>query len=135
MMAQMKGRGDRKTAGRVTMSQPRLLLHLEGLTVLISAVVLYWQIGGSWLLFALLLLVPDLGMLGYLHSTRLGALTYNIVHTYALPAVLSITGVISGNALLLQIGLIWWAHIGMDRAVGYGLKYPDAFKDTHLGRV
>jgi hypothetical protein len=135
MMAQMETRNDQQAMDRMAISQPKLLLHLEGLTVLVTAIALYWQIGGSWPLFALLLLAPDLGMLGYLHSTRLGALTYNIVHTYALPIALAMGGLIGGNALLLQIGLIWIAHIGMDRAIGYGLKYPDAFKDTHLGRV
>lgn len=134
MMAQMEGRGDRQTVA-TAISQPKLLLHLEGLTVFATAIALYWQIGGSWLLFALLLLAPDLGMLGYLHSKSLGATTYNIVHTYAIPVALSMIGLFSGNMLLLQLGLIWIAHIGMDRAVGYGFKYPDAFKDTHLGRV
>ena len=82
-----------------------------------------------------LLLVPDVSMIGYLHNTRTGALTYNLVHTYALPVLLIVVCTATGTTLLLQLGLIWLAHIGMDRSVGYGLKYPNAFKDTHLGRV
>ena len=117
------------------MSLPAALLRLEGLTMFSAAIVLFWQAGGSWLLFALLLLVPDIGMLGYLRNSRLGAITYNLVHAYPLQALLSLAGVLSGNVLLLQIGLIWFAHIGMDRTVGYGLKYTHAFKHTHLDAI
>jgi multisubunit Na+/H+ antiporter MnhB subunit len=123
------------TASTTGWSQPRLLLHLEGVTMFLTALVLYWYSGGSWLLFALLLLAPDLAMSGYLINQRVGAPVYNIVHSYPLPAAFAIGGLWSGNALLLALGLIWFAHIGMDRALGYGLKYPTAFRDTHFNRV
>ena len=95
----------------------------------------YARYGGSWWLFALLLLVPDVGALGYLAGPKTGAATYNTVHTYLGPAVLVAVGTVDGSTLLLSLGFIWFAHIGMDRAVGYGLKYGGAFGHTHLGMV
>lgn len=111
------------------------LLHLEGLVLFVGAIALYAASGGSWLLFVVLLLAPDLGILGYLVNVRVGTLTYNSVHTYLLPAVLVALGVALNAPLATQIGLIWFAHIGMDRTVGYGLKYPTEFKDTHMQHV
>ena len=99
------------------------------------ALLLYWYIGGSWLVFALLLLAPDLSMIGYLGGPNIGATAYNIAHTYLLPAVLVAAGLLSTSTLLLALGVIWFAHIGMDRAVGYGLKYSSGFRDTHFDRV
>ena len=115
---------------------PRLLLHLEGAALLVASIVLYFgYAGGHWLLFVALLLAPDLAMLGYLAGPRLDAAAYNLVHAIVLPAALALAGLALGQPLPLQLGLIWLAHIGMDRAVGYGLKYPTAFKDTHMQRV
>jgi len=74
-------------------------------------------------------------MLGYLAGSRVGAFVYNAVHTYALPAALTLYGVWSDKTLPLSIGLIWFAHIGADRALGYGLKYADGFSRTHLGAL
>ncbi len=120
---------------RAGMSLPGILLRLEGLTVLLGAIALYANQGGDWLLFVLLLLAPDLSMAGYLANTRIGSITYNIVHTYALPAAL-VALVLAGQWTPgVQLGLIWFAHIGMDRTLGFGLKYPTAFKDSHLQRV
>lgn len=118
---------------RVTM--PAIILRLEGLALFVGALVAYGYLGYSWWLFALLLLAPDLGALGYLHSKRAGALAYNLVHTESLPLLLGVASLLLGLPLGLQLALIWGAHIGMDRAVGYGLKYADAFKHTHLGEV
>jgi hypothetical protein len=87
---------------------------------------------GHWLLFVVLLLAPDLGMLGYLLGTRLGAATYNLCHTYVGPLVVIGVGLLSATPLLQWLALIWIAHIGSDRALSYGLKYPNNFKDTHL---
>ncbi len=117
------------------MSLPKLLLHLEGAAVLIGSVALYTQYGGSWWLFAALLLAPDLSMLGYLVNPKTGSWVYNIVHTYPMPLALLVVGWWLSLPLLLAIGLIWIAHIGMDRMMGYGLKYPTQFKDTHFSRV
>jgi Domain of unknown function (DUF4260) len=83
----------------------------------------------------LLLLVPDLAIVGYVVSPRVGALLYNAGHTYLLPAAMAVAGVLADRPLVLGLALIWLAHIGMDRVAGYGLKYPSDFTDTHLGRI
>jgi hypothetical protein len=116
-------------------SAPRALLHLEGMAVFIAAVAAYRHLGGSGTLFAALILVPDLSMLGYLHGTRVGAATYNAGHSYVAPAILAGIGAMLGSHIALVIASIWVAHIGADRVLGYGLKYGSAFRETHLGRV
>lgn len=117
------------------LSMPGLLLRIEGLTVLVTAVTLYAQSHFSWWTFALLLLAPDLAAIGYLVNKKVGSILYNIVHTYLLPAMLILLSFWLNSPLALQLGLIWLTHIGMDRIVGYGLKYSTDFKDTHLNRV
>jgi len=114
---------------------PRRLLHLEGLAVLVGALALYFDAGYGWLLLVVLLLAPDLSMVGYLGGPRAGALIYNLAHTCAGPIALGLVGVLGDVDLATQLALIWLAHIGLDRMLGYGLKYPTGFKDTHLGRV
>lgn len=78
---------------------------------------------------------PDIGMLGYLAGTRVGAAVYNAFHTYPAPGVLAAVGLLTDRPLAVALALIWFAHIGMDRLFGYGLKYPTHFKDTHLSHV
>ena len=114
---------------------PRRLLHLEGLVVLVGALALYFDAGYGWLLLVVLFLAPDLSMVGYLGGPRAGALIYNLAHTYAGPIALGLVGVLGDVDIAAQLALIWLAHIGLDRMLGYGLKYPTGFKDTHLGRV
>lgn len=110
------------------------LLRLEGLAALAAAIAGYAVIGGSWPLFALLLLAPDLAMIGYRFGPAAGAAAYNAVHTYLAPAALGAAGLAFGAPALQALALIWVAHIGLDRALGYGLKYATGFGDTHLGR-
>lgn len=117
------------------MRLPQALLRLEGLALLVGSLVLYFDADFGWLLLVVLLLAPDLSMLGYLGGPRLGAATYDAVHTTVLPIALGVVGVVGEADTALQLALIWLAHIGMDRALGYGLKYPTGFKDTHLQRV
>jgi hypothetical protein len=124
----------RLEAGVVT-DLPRVLLRVEGLVLLAVSLFMYERYGRSWWLFALLLLVPDVGMLGYLAGPRIGATTYNLVHTYLGPAVLLLVGVAVDSPLTYSIAFVWFAHIGLDRILGYGLKYPDGFKHTHLGVI
>jgi Domain of unknown function (DUF4260) len=114
---------------------PRVLLRGEGLALLIAAVVGHQSIGGSWMLFAALLLLPDLGLLGYLAGPRMGALTYNAVHTYFGPAILGALAYLDVAPGAWPICLIWMAHIGMDRVLGLGLKFSSDFKNTHLGSI
>jgi hypothetical protein len=113
----------------------RVLLRLEGLALLAAMVVLYSTRGGPWWLFAVLFLAPDLSFAAYLAGARIGAIVYNAVHVTAAPIVLLMAGLVFDQPLTASIAIIWLAHIGMDRAAGYGLKYPDAFNHTHLGRI
>jgi hypothetical protein len=131
-----RARGNGPGAGpRSRPTGPGTLLRVEGGVLLAIGATFYWVNGGSWVLFALLILAPDVSMLGYLFGPKVGAVTYNLFHTYALPASLATFGVLAGSPLAVSVALIWFAHIGMDRLVGYGLKYTSGFKDTHLNRV
>jgi len=118
--------------GTVT-GAPKALLRLEGLFVLIAACAAYAKVGGDWWLFAILFLAPDLSMLGYLAGRKTGAALYNLGHWYVMPLLAIGWGVFGQNTLVLEAGLIWAAHIGFDRFLGYGLKYGSGFGATHLG--
>ena len=111
---------------------PKPLLHLEGASVLIASLFAYQWNHFSWLLFAVLFLVPDFSMIGYVANPRVGAMTYNTIHTYVGPLVLGGYALFSGQHLPLMLALVWAAHIGFDRCLGFGLIYQSRFKDTHL---
>jgi hypothetical protein len=111
------------------------LLRLEGLVVLAAAAAAYHALGGGWGWFAALFLGPDLSMLGYLAGPRVGAASYNVGHSHLGPALLAVVGLATGTDLALLGALIWVAHIGFDRMLGYGLKRATGFRDTHLGRL
>lgn len=121
--------------GNQSKSRFNIILQLEGLAVFIGAIAAYYSLEGSWWLLGLLILAPDLAMAGYLANKEIGALSYNIIHWYVLPAILLALGLLVSSELGVHIAIIWLAHIGIDRAIGYGLKYPTDFKDTHLQRV
>ena len=114
---------------------PRALLHLEGAVVAAAAIALYFHFGYPWWLFLLLILAPDLSMLGYLTGPRRGAVIYNAFHVLVWPALLLTGGLVLQQGLLVDLAAIWTVHIAMDRALGYGLKLPGGFGDTHLGRI
>lgn len=113
----------------------RILLRLEGLVVLAAAVAAYVHLGASWGAFAMLFLLPDLSFLGYLAGSRVGAIAYNAAHSYIGPVALLGLGLVGDMPAAVAPGLIWSAHIGLDHALGYGLKYGSEFGVTHLGRV
>src|SRR5262245_58364611 len=113
----------------------KILLRLEGLTLFVGMVMLYAAWGGSWVVFAVLFLVPDLSFLAYLSDARFGAMVYNAAHSYMAPVTLMTLGFGFASPLTLSVALIWLAHIGLDRALGYGLKYSAGFGFTHLGRI
>jgi hypothetical protein len=117
------------------LSGPKILLHIEGLVVLVAAGALYRELGASWVWFAVLFLAPDLFMFGYLFGKKIGARVYNIAHTYVAPFLLWWIVYFANQPSMYPICLIWVAHIGFDRFLGYGLKYDTDFKDTHLHRV
>jgi hypothetical protein len=111
------------------------LLSLEWLAVLAAALTAYAISGYSWWVFALLILAPDLSMLGYLGGPVIGAVAYNAVHTLIAPAGLALAAWLLASPFAMALALILMAHIAADRALGYGLKYASGFKDTHLGRI
>ena len=113
----------------------RVLLRLEGLALFAGMTLLYAIWGGSWWVYAVLFLVPDVSFLGYLAGPRAGSFIYNAAHSYMAPMALMTTGFGLGSPLTLSIAMIWLAHIGFDRALGYGLKYATGFGFTHLGRI
>ncbi len=110
-------------------------LRLEGAAAFAAGLALYGSLGGPWLLVIPLLLLPDLSAIGYLRGPRLGAVTYNVVHNWAAGLGVLGLGVALDAVPLTILGAILIAHVGMDRAVGYGLKLPSSFHDTHLGRM
>lgn len=113
----------------------RTTLRLEGLCVLAVAVLFYWRSGTGWGWFALFFLAPDLSFAGYLAGPRTGAAIYNMAHSYIGPLVALSVGLLTAGTVATAAATIWLAHVGFDRALGYGLKYPSGFGDTHLGRI
>ncbi|KAK5692359.1 hypothetical protein LTR97_010667 [Elasticomyces elasticus] len=112
---------------------PRYVLQAEAATIFAGAIWAYARSGQSWWIFASGLLLPDLGMVGYLSNTKLGSIFYNAVHTETPPIVLLCAGYARQDPRIVGPALIWLAHIGMDRMLGFGLKYHDSFQHTHLG--
>lgn len=119
----------------VVMSLSIKYQRLEAAAVLAGSVLLYAHQGYSWLWFALLLFLVDILMIGYAVNNAIGAYTYNLGHSYIVPAILLTWGVTIGNDICLMFGLIWLAHIGLDRMLGYGMKEINSFHDTHLGKI
>lgn len=111
------------------------MLRVEGLVLLLGALAMYALLGGSWVLFVVLLIVPDLSLLAYRVSAQAGATAYNVVHLYLLPVVLFAVGYALSAPLAMQIAAIWLAHIGMDRTLGLGLRYATEAKVTHIQRA
>lgn len=89
----------------------------------------------AWWWFPALLLLPDVGMIGYAFGTRIGAMVYNVFHHKALAIIVGLIGYSLSDNYVLLVGIIMFGHASMDRAIGYGLKYPDNFKHTHLGWI
>jgi hypothetical protein len=117
------------------LTNPRWLLHVEGAFLLFLTLVLYSQGHYRWWIYATLFLTPDLFMLGYLANVRVGSAFYNLAHTLAGPIILLVIGVLLPARQIIPYALIWLSHIGLDRMLGFGLKYPAFFKDSHLQRV
>ncbi len=115
--------------------KPNILLKLEGFAVFLLALVVYWQQSFSWPLFWSTVFLPDLALLGYLVNAKVGARAYNVTHSKLLPSALAVVAATTGNTLFMALALIWFVHIGADRLLGYGLKYPEGFNVTHLGII
>jgi len=113
----------------------QLLLRAEQVALFVAGVVAYLALGGNWLLALPLLLVFDLSMVGYLTGPRTGAITYNLGHNLVVAAAVAGIGWWTGIGWVQLLAALWVAHIGMDRSLGFGLKLPSDFRDTHLGRI
>jgi hypothetical protein len=112
-----------------------VILRAEAVAMFSAGVIAYGVLGGAWLAFVPLLIVPDVSMVGYLRNARLGALTYDLGHNLATAGVALGLGLWLSIGWLAIAGAILVVHVGMDRVMGYGLKYPTSFKDTHLQHV
>ena len=113
----------------------RTLLRLEGVTLFVGMTMLYGLWEGSWWVYVVLFLVPDLSFAAYLAGPRVGAIVYNAAHSYLAPVALMTAGLAVASPLTLSLAMIWLAHIGIDRALGYGLKYGSGFAFTHIGKI
>lgn len=109
------------------------LLKLELASLVILSVWLFSQLELSWWLYPVLFLVPDIGMIGYIINSKLGAWTYNLTHHLGLATILVMVGVIVGVQVIELAGIVMLGHSAFDRLFGFGLKYEDGFKHTHLG--
>ena len=113
----------------------RNLLRIEAFALLCAAAGLFQYVAGDWTLFAELFLLPDVSIAFYLAGPRIGAAAYNAAHATLGPVAFAAISLASGQHLMLEVSLIWFAHIGLDRALGYGLKHQGSFSETHLGRI
>jgi uncharacterized protein DUF4260 len=113
----------------------RILLRLEGVVLFAGMTLLYALWDGSWWVYAILFLAPDVSFAAYLAGPKVGAIVYNAAHSYLAPMALMTTGLAIASPLVLSLAMIWLAHIGIDRALGYGLKYQAGFAYTHLGKI
>ena len=116
-------------------SHVQIFLRLEGLAAAALSAVFYARTGASWWLFAALWLAPDLSFLGYLAGPNWGARIYNAIHAYITPATLAVTALLMHSPAPVPYALIWINHIGVDRMMGYGLKFQNGFGWTHLGKL
>lgn len=110
-------------------------LKVEELAQFILGIILFSQLSYSWWVFPALLLVPDIGMLGYLISPKIGALCYNLFHNKSVAILFMVMGFFYWGEVFTLVGIILFSHSALDRIFGYGLKYPDSFKNTHLGKI
>ena len=117
------------------LSRTRMFLILESIVIFIGALLIYLFLSGNWIIFLVLLFAPDIFIVGYLKNSRIGSIIYNIGHIYVWSIILIVIGILIDLNLLILFSLIWIAHISMDRAMGYGLKYPSDFKDTHMQKI
>lgn len=113
----------------------RTVLRLEALCVLTAALIAYSKVGSGWSTFALFFFAPDISFMGYVANKRVGAISYNLAHSYIGSVACLVAGSVLSDPTLVSAGIIWCAHVGFDRALGYGLKYAEGFGFTHLGRI
>ena len=125
---------DASTTPGCVFGSARNILRIEAAALLAALLIAYYEMHASWLLFVVLILAPDVGMIGYLRGTRVGAWSYNVLHSYIGP-VIALAAAVEFSRAVLPFAIIWTAHIALDRTLGYGLKYSDSFAHTHLGVI
>jgi hypothetical protein len=111
------------------------IIKFEGIAVFLTCLYFYSTLDASWLVFALLWLVPDISMAGYFKDKKIGAIMYNLAHTYILAIAIVVWGLWQGDNFIVSLGVILASHIGLDRFLGFGLKYQSGFKDTHIQKL
>lgn len=114
---------------------PQIILRLEGLLVLIAGSLAFSRLDYGWTIYFLYFFAPDISLLGYVAGPKVGSIVYNLGHSYVIPVAVALAGFSLDAPILLAAGLIWISHIGFDRALGFGLKYPKGFGYTHLGLI
>jgi hypothetical protein len=112
-----------------------LFQRLEALSMLVATLYFYHEVHGNWIVFVILWFAFDLSMLGYVLGPKVGAYAYNLGHSFMLPSLLLVLGTATHSRSLVQVVLIWFAHITLDRLLGYGLKETEGFTHTHLGLI
>jgi len=113
----------------------KFLLKLEEAVMLLLSIFLLWNGNASWFWYLLLLLGPDISMIGYGINNKTGAFLYNLFHHKGVAIVVFMVGIYLSNNLLQQVGIVLFGHSSMDRILGYGLKYEKGFGFTHLGMI
>lgn len=113
----------------------KTILRLEELAQFILSIVLFAQLPFAWWWYPALILLPDISMLGYLINPGIGAYGYNLGHHKGLALAVGLVGLLLHAPAIMLVGVILFGHASMDRMMGYGLKYPDRFKHTHLGAI
>lgn len=111
----------------------RNFLKLEEATLFLLCIFLFSLLNFDWWWFPVLLLVPDIGMIGYAIDSKIGAFSYNILHNRVVASLVAMYSLTSDNQYWQLVAIILLAHISLDRALGFGLKYKDSFNNTHLG--
>jgi hypothetical protein len=132
--ANTSGMNEVSTTPGCVFGNAKSILRIEAAALLAALAIAYYQMHASWLLFIVLILAPDVGMIGYLRGTGVGAWSYNAFHSYVGPIIVLAAAVTFSRAAL-PFAIIWAAHIALDRTLGYGLKYSDSFAHTHLGVI
>ena len=113
----------------------KTLIRLEEFALFLFSIYLFWLLAFPWWYFPVFLFVPDLSMLGYLAGPKIGAAVYNFVHHRGLALAYYVAGALLAIPVVSLVGVIILAHSSLDRALGYGLKLPESFNSTHLGRI
>ncbi|PWL32288.1 DUF4260 domain-containing protein [uncultured Roseivirga sp.] len=109
------------------------LIKLEELAMLGLSIFLFSETDFAWWWYLALILTPDIGILGYALNTKIGAATYNFFHHKAVAISVLCLGWFFSQEWLELAGIILFGHSSLDRLFGYGLKFSDHFKHTHLG--